>query len=578
MPVDYESLAEARLDHGLRRHDRHGRHVLHGRRRQVLHGVLHDESCGKCVPCRVGTAQMHGLLDRIAEGQATAGRPGAAGGARATWSSSTSLCGLGQGAPNPVFSTLRYFRDEYVAHIVADGGPVGADGAAAQPDRCQRALGRVRAAARRRDRMPRQDAHDRRPRRRRPARTRRSSTSRARTASSSRRCATSTGSPTSAPAGCAWSRSQGVRKLLPGLRHRASRRGWRSRPTPSALARVPADDRGAAVRRAQPRLLGLRRQRPLRAAGRWPSSSASTTSRFRYLYPRLRGRRLATSASSIDHNRCILCTRCVRVCDEIEGAHTWDVMGRGIDARVITDLAPAVGRVGDLHQLRQVRAGLPHRRPVREGHARSPRWRKHRRPFLPYLRRCTAGGPTAMTQSPRLATVWLDGCSGCHMSFLDLDERLIELAEQVDLVYSPLVDVKEFPDEVDVTLVEGAVASEEDLEKIRRVRADARIAGLVRRLRRHRQRPGDAQPARPGAAAPAARLPRERRRSTPRSRSTGRAAAAARRCGRSTRSSPVDVFLPGCPPSADLHLRAVLDRPARRPDARTCRPRARFGR
>jgi bidirectional [NiFe] hydrogenase diaphorase subunit len=40
----------------------------------------------------------------------------------------------------------------------------------------------------------------------------------------------------------------------------------------------------------------------------------------------------------IDHNRCILCTRCVRVCDEIEGAHTWDVMGRGINARVITDL------------------------------------------------------------------------------------------------------------------------------------------------------------------------------------------------------------------------------------------------
>jgi len=40
----------------------------------------------------------------------------------------------------------------------------------------------------------------------------------------------------------------------------------------------------------------------------------------------------------VDHNRCVLCTRCVRVCDEIEGAHTWDVMGRGADARVITDL------------------------------------------------------------------------------------------------------------------------------------------------------------------------------------------------------------------------------------------------
>ena len=45
----------------------------------------------------------------------------------------------------------------------------------------------------------------------------------------------------------------------------------------------------------------------------------------------------------VDHNRCVLCTRCVRVCDEIEGAHTWDVMGRGIDCLVITDLNHALG-------------------------------------------------------------------------------------------------------------------------------------------------------------------------------------------------------------------------------------------
>jgi bidirectional [NiFe] hydrogenase diaphorase subunit len=59
--------------------------------------------------------------------------------------------------------------------------------------------------------------------------------------------------------------------------------------------------------------------------------------RVPYRYPRLQ-----VDAShmrfSVDHNRCILCARCVRVCDEIEGAHTWDVMGRGIDCRVITDM------------------------------------------------------------------------------------------------------------------------------------------------------------------------------------------------------------------------------------------------
>ncbi len=70
-----------------------------------------------------------------------------------------------------------------------------------------------------------------------------------------------------------------------------------------------------------------------------------------------------------------------------------------------------------------------------------------------------------------LATVWLDGCSGCHMSFLDMDERLLELFEQVDLVYSPLVDRKEYPEGVDICLVEGAVSTEEDLEKIKKVRA-----------------------------------------------------------------------------------------------------------
>lgn len=75
----------------------------------------------------------------------------------------------------------------------------------------------------------------------------------------------------------------------------------------------------------------------------------------------------------------------------------------------------------------------------------------------------------------RIATVWLDGCSGCHMSFLDMDERLIELAGKMELVYSPLVDPKEFPEGVDVTFVEGAVSNEDDLHKILKVRARTKI-------------------------------------------------------------------------------------------------------
>ena len=75
----------------------------------------------------------------------------------------------------------------------------------------------------------------------------------------------------------------------------------------------------------------------------------------------------------------------------------------------------------------------------------------------------------------KLATVWLDGCSGCHMSFLDMDERLLELAELVDVVYSPIVDAKEFPDEVDIALVEGAVASVDDEKKIKKIRAHSKM-------------------------------------------------------------------------------------------------------
>jgi NAD-reducing hydrogenase small subunit len=75
----------------------------------------------------------------------------------------------------------------------------------------------------------------------------------------------------------------------------------------------------------------------------------------------------------------------------------------------------------------------------------------------------------------RFATTWLDGCSGCHMSFLDLDERLIELGGHIDLVYSPLVDFKDFPPDVDVCLVEGAVSSEDDLHKVRMVRERTRV-------------------------------------------------------------------------------------------------------
>ena len=75
----------------------------------------------------------------------------------------------------------------------------------------------------------------------------------------------------------------------------------------------------------------------------------------------------------------------------------------------------------------------------------------------------------------RLATAWLGGCSGCHMSFLDLDEALVDLAQQVDLVYSPIAVVKDFPEGVDVALVEGAVANLDNLKLAQEIRERSRL-------------------------------------------------------------------------------------------------------
>jgi len=152
-------------------------------------------------------------------------------------------------------------------------------------------------------------------------------------------------------------------------------------------------------------------------------------------------------------------------------------------------------------------------------------------------------------EKPRIATVWLDGCSGCHMSLLDMDERLLEIARKIELVYSPIVDAKEFPDSVDLTLVEGAIASEEDAEKIRRVRCktrllvamgDCAVTGGVPAMRNNFAledvlRRGYTDNATANQGAPVHEVPRLDPKVIPLHESVN-----------------VDVFLPGCPPPAEL--------------------------
>jgi bidirectional [NiFe] hydrogenase diaphorase subunit len=124
MSVDYESLAQAGSIMGSG-----GMIVMDETSCMVdvakyFMDFCRDESCGKCVPCRVGTVQLYGLLDKITKGEAVPEDLDTLE-SLADMVKSTSLCGLGQSAPNPIFSTLRYFRDEYVAHIEDHVCPAG---------------------------------------------------------------------------------------------------------------------------------------------------------------------------------------------------------------------------------------------------------------------------------------------------------------------------------------------------------------------------------------------------------------------------------------------------------------------
>jgi NAD-reducing hydrogenase small subunit len=167
----------------------------------------------------------------------------------------------------------------------------------------------------------------------------------------------------------------------------------------------------------------------------------------------------------------------------------------------------------------------------------------------------------------KLATVWLGGCSGCHMSFLDLDEWLIDLAALVDIVYTPIADVKRYPEAVDIALVEGAVANEEHLHTIRTVRANTRmliafgdcaITGNVTALRNSL---GSAEPILQRiyteGAGPFNGVPCE----------PGIVPTLLDRVLPIHAVVPVEVYLPGCPPSA-ARIRAAIEQLLADPAAR----------
>jgi NAD-reducing hydrogenase small subunit len=173
---------------------------------------------------------------------------------------------------------------------------------------------------------------------------------------------------------------------------------------------------------------------------------------------------------------------------------------------------------------------------------------------------------TQPTTKVSVATVWLDGCSGCHMSFLDMDERIIDLAAVIDIVYSPLVDTKIFPEHVDLTLVEGSVSSEDDLAKIKKIREHTRVLIAMGDCAVTGNVPSMRNPFGPDKVlqhvylknAPSTIVPRL----LPRVLPVHQVVA-------------VDAYLPGCPPSADVLYFALTELLAGRvPDLKD---RTRFG-
>jgi len=158
----------------------------------------------------------------------------------------------------------------------------------------------------------------------------------------------------------------------------------------------------------------------------------------------------------------------------------------------------------------------------------------------------------------RVATVWLGGCSGCHMSFIDLDEWLIDLAAAVEIVYSPIMDIKQYPENVDVVLVEGAIANEDHVEMMHRVRrntkivvafGDCAVTGNVTAMRNPFGPPENVlQRAYKDLADVTPRIPQE----------PGIVPRLTARVTPVHELVPVDLYLPGCPPPA-ARIRSVLE-------------------
>jgi len=154
---------------------------------------------------------------------------------------------------------------------------------------------------------------------------------------------------------------------------------------------------------------------------------------------------------------------------------------------------------------------------------------------------------------PKLASVWLEACAGCHMSFLDIDERIVDLLKQVDLTSTPITDIKEIP-EVDLGVIEGALGNDEEVEIAEEMRkrckiliawGDCAVFGGINCMRNFMKKEDVLREAytdtvstvNPEGTIPGEDIPHLLDQAIP-----------------VDRKVKVDVYVPGCPPDADTIL------------------------
>lgn len=270
---------------------------------------------------------------------------------------------------------------------------------------------------------------------------------------------------------------------------------------------------------------------------------------YAYLHPRYE-----LDASNpkivIDQNRCVLCRRCIRACAEIAKVGTLGLRNRGSATLLVADFDRKLGESTCNSCGECVRVC-----PTGAIHDRTTAYAKRTQKVAPF--RANLPPPTGARPRVKIATEWLAGCSGCHMSMLDLDEGLVALAQHVEFTSSPITDLKHPPD-VTVGIVEGAVANSANEEVVRELRDRSKVLvalgdcaclggmpamrNLVDREAALRRAYVEA-PSVVGGAVPADReLARVRDEVVP-----------------VDRVVPVDAYVPGCPPAPEAIFYALAE-------------------